>query len=307
VRSVIGAILWNWLSGQREDTETDQSHASKLDYPADANQQASITALARAHIALAKDIDTAEKRQSAHDKRTHSISFWTAIGVGTYTVITFILMIVTIIQYGQTRIFNKKQIRFLSGQLAEMKSGSAQTGTLIASNQKLADAASKEAAADVASVRALLLVYPRGFAINITHPLPFGPTRLNRSIYYTIHNYGPSPGIIEAMNPVAEIRAEPPTRRELDNIEPRHNNVVGIIAVTASQDSNSRLPEVYDFFLSDGDLAALQRGERRLFFYGTIRYTDILGNNHTTGWTTEYLPDSSGFRTIGDQDVNYQN
>src|ERR1700751_484261 len=90
---LLGAILGSVFSRQREDTEEGQAHSDKLDYPVQTDQEASIAALARAQIALAKDANAADKRQSSYNKRSHRISFWTAIGVGAYTVLTAAIVI----------------------------------------------------------------------------------------------------------------------------------------------------------------------------------------------------------------------
>lgn len=108
------------FSRQSENAERDQSHADKLDYPTDTNHDASIAALARAQIALAKDADSTDKRQSAYNKRSHRISFWTAVGIGAYTVLTTVLVIFTIVQYGEIHRFNKRQLRLFSDQLGVM-------------------------------------------------------------------------------------------------------------------------------------------------------------------------------------------
>jgi hypothetical protein len=129
---LLGAMLGSAVSRQREDTQRDHSHSDKLDYPTEANHETSIAALARAQIALAKDANAADKRQSSYNKRSHRISFWTAVGVGSYTVFTAVIVIFSIIQFGETHRFNKKQLRFLNAQLAEMHSSSAQTDQTIA-------------------------------------------------------------------------------------------------------------------------------------------------------------------------------
>jgi hypothetical protein len=118
---LIGALIGSVFSRQREDAERDQSHADKLDYPADTNHETSIAALARAQIALAKDANAADKRQSSYNKRSRRISFWTAIGVGTYTVFTAVIVTFNVIQYGETHRFNKKQAGFFGDQIGVMR------------------------------------------------------------------------------------------------------------------------------------------------------------------------------------------
>jgi hypothetical protein len=50
-------------------------------------------------------------------------------------VFTAVIVVFNIVQYGESHRFNKKQIRFLNGQLAEMRSSSLQTGQTIAAWQ----------------------------------------------------------------------------------------------------------------------------------------------------------------------------
>jgi hypothetical protein len=113
---IIGTIVGNVFSRQREDTERDQSHAEKLDYPSDADEEASIAAVARAQIAAAKDSYATAKDNAAHNERSRRISFWTPIGVGIYTVFTAVIVIFSIVQYGETHRFNKNQVRLMSSQ-----------------------------------------------------------------------------------------------------------------------------------------------------------------------------------------------
>jgi hypothetical protein len=129
---LLGALIGSVFSRQRENSKRDESHADKLDYPTDANQETSIAALARAQIALAKDTDAASKSESDYSKKAYRVNLWTAVGVGTYTVFTAVIVIFSIIQYGETHRFNKKQLRFLNAQLAEMRGSSAQTDQSIA-------------------------------------------------------------------------------------------------------------------------------------------------------------------------------
>jgi hypothetical protein len=114
---LVGALLGSVFSRQREDSKRDQSHADKLDYPSETNQETSISTLARAHLALAKDANSADKRQSSYNERIYRVSLWTAIGVGTYTVFTAVIVVFSVIQYGETHRFNRKQIHALSDQL----------------------------------------------------------------------------------------------------------------------------------------------------------------------------------------------
>lgn len=129
---LLGALIGSVFSRQREDAERDQSHADKLNYPSDANQETSIAALARAQIAAAKDNYAAAKDDAAHNKHSHRIGFWTAIGVGVYTVFTAVIVVFNIVQYGETHRFNKKQIRLTNAQLEELRSSSRQTDQTIA-------------------------------------------------------------------------------------------------------------------------------------------------------------------------------
>ena len=117
----IGALLGSVFSRQREDAERDQSHADKLDYPSDTNQETSIATLARSHIAFAKDANAADKRQSSYNKRSHRISFWTAIGIVAYTVLTAAIVVFSIVQYGEIHRFNKKQRNFFADQIEIMR------------------------------------------------------------------------------------------------------------------------------------------------------------------------------------------
>jgi hypothetical protein len=116
----IGAFVGWWASRQREDSQASQTHADKLDYPSDAGHEASIAALARAHIALAKDKASADKDTSTRDKKIYSVNRGTFIGVSVYTVITSVIMIISVIQFGSSQRFNKKQIGGMNGQLAVM-------------------------------------------------------------------------------------------------------------------------------------------------------------------------------------------
>jgi hypothetical protein len=118
---LLGAILGSIFSRQREDIEEGQAHSDKLDYPVQTDQEASIAALARAQIALAKDANAADKRQSSYNKRSHRISFWTAIGVGAYTVLTAAIVIFSVVQYGEIHRFNKKQRQFFADQIGMMQ------------------------------------------------------------------------------------------------------------------------------------------------------------------------------------------
>jgi hypothetical protein len=125
---LIGLILGNAFSRQREDAEAENSHADKLYYPATGDNETSMAALARAQIAAAKDRHSAYKDNTAYSKRAYRVSFWTLIGVYAYTVFTAAIVVFTVIQYGESHRFNKKQLRFFNdqvgimrGQLEEMK------------------------------------------------------------------------------------------------------------------------------------------------------------------------------------------
>jgi hypothetical protein len=126
-----GALLGSVFSRDRKDAQQDQSNSDKLDYPSDKNEKTSIAALARAHIAFAKDVDSTNKQQTAHSKKAYRVNFWTAIGVGAYTVFTAVIVVFSVVQYGETHRFNKKQLRFLNDQLTEMRSSSRQTDQTI--------------------------------------------------------------------------------------------------------------------------------------------------------------------------------
>ena len=125
---VLGLLIGNWFSGKRQDTETYDTHADKLDYPSKSDTKASIAALARAQIAAAKDRHANDKQAAAYNERSYRIGFWTAIGVSTYTVFTAIILIFTVVQYGETHRFNKtqkvifsSQLNAMEGQLTEMQ------------------------------------------------------------------------------------------------------------------------------------------------------------------------------------------
>src|SRR5271166_5683643 len=118
---LIGALLGSEFPRKRQDPEGNQTHADKLDYPSDTNQEASIAAIARAHIAHAKDADAARKFQSAHDTRTYRVNRRTAVGVGTYTFFTAVIVVFSIVQYGEIHRFNKKQRQFFADQIGIMR------------------------------------------------------------------------------------------------------------------------------------------------------------------------------------------
>jgi hypothetical protein len=96
---LVGLILGNVLSRKRQNPQANQSHSDKLDYPSDTNHETSIAALARAHVAFAKDSDTADKHKSAYNKRTYRVNLWTAIGVCIYTVFTAVIVCFNVAQY----------------------------------------------------------------------------------------------------------------------------------------------------------------------------------------------------------------
>jgi len=129
---LIGAIFGRVFSRQPENAKRDQSHSDKVNYPAHTDQETSLAALARAQIAAAKDSYVAAKDNAAHNERSRRIGFWTAIGVGVYTVFTAVIVVFNIVQYGETHRFNKKQIRLTNAQLSEMRSSSRQTDQTIA-------------------------------------------------------------------------------------------------------------------------------------------------------------------------------
>ena len=134
-------MLQDVFSRQSENAKEDPSHADKLDYPTDRNHEASIAALARAQIALAKDADAADKRQSSYNKRSHRISFWTAVGIGAYTILTTMIVIFTVAQYGEIHRFNKRQLRLFNDQLGVMQAQTnAMRGQLRMLEQQVIDA-----------------------------------------------------------------------------------------------------------------------------------------------------------------------
>jgi len=125
---LIGALIGSVFSRKREDSERDQSHSDKLNYPTDTNHETSIAALARSQIAFAKDYYAAQERDITDSRKTYKVGFWTAIGVGAYTVLTSVIVIFSVVQYGEIHRFNKRQLRFFTdqvsimrGQLAEMQ------------------------------------------------------------------------------------------------------------------------------------------------------------------------------------------
>jgi hypothetical protein len=105
---LIGALLGSVFSRQRENTERNQSHADKLDYPSDTNQETSIAVLARSQVAFAKDYYATQERNSSSNRKTYKVSFWTAVWVSAYTVLTAAIVIFTIVQFGSNQRFNKK-------------------------------------------------------------------------------------------------------------------------------------------------------------------------------------------------------
>jgi hypothetical protein len=118
---LLGALLGSVFSRQREDAKQDQSHTGKLDYPTETDQEASIAALARTQIAVAKDSHAAAKDNATHNERSRRIGFWTAIGVGVYTVFTAVIVVFSVVQYGDTHRFNKKQRQFFADQVGIMR------------------------------------------------------------------------------------------------------------------------------------------------------------------------------------------
>jgi hypothetical protein len=114
---LIGALLGSELLRKRQNPQGNQSHADRLDYPGGADKQTSIATLARAHIAFAKDASSADKRQSSHSERIYRINFWIAFWAFAYTIFTAAILVFSIVQYGETHRFNKKQKRFMNGQL----------------------------------------------------------------------------------------------------------------------------------------------------------------------------------------------
>src|SRR6516162_528942 len=115
--SWIGALINSLFSRQRKNAEQDESHADKLDYPTNANLETSISTIARAQVATAKDADTTQKYQSAYNKRTFFLSLWAAVGVSVYTVLTLVIVIFSVVQYGESHRFNKRQSHFFNDQI----------------------------------------------------------------------------------------------------------------------------------------------------------------------------------------------
>jgi hypothetical protein len=119
--SWIGALINSLFSRQRKNAEQDESHADKLDYPTNANLETSISTIARAQVATAKDADTTQKYQSAYNKRTFFLSLWAAVGVSVYTVLTLVIVIFSVVQYGESHRFNKRQSHFFNDQIEIMR------------------------------------------------------------------------------------------------------------------------------------------------------------------------------------------
>jgi len=84
--------------------------------------------------------------------RQHSINKKNFIVILIYTVITGVIMVVNVVQYGDNHRFNKKQFRVISQQLKEIQSGSAQTDRLISAATDQARAANELAKSSEASL-----------------------------------------------------------------------------------------------------------------------------------------------------------
>jgi hypothetical protein len=261
---LIGALLGSIFSRQREDAERDQSHANELDYPSDTNQETSIAALARSHVAFAKDYYSTHERNAAYSKKIYKVNLWTALGIGAYTVFTAAIVMFSVIQYGEIHRFNKKQLRFFNdqvaimrGQLDEMRASSAQTAR---------------------ASRPYLLFEPIAMTFQPT-PEQFGflsvPTGRQFLALFKFTNYGATPAIVYREAHAVDF----PTLtqfsfRNMEETPYSHGYVIG------SQKSTKDF-KTWQGFGSDtwGKLSGVAGN---LYFVAVIIYEDVFGENYET-------------------------
>ena len=180
------------------------------------------------------------------------------------------------------------------GQAAGMK-------TSIAAVQRSAEAAKKSAEVAAASVRAILFVLPRALSETINRPAAIPATTENRTFTYSLQNFGKLSATVQTINIAVKARASIPTRAEVDGVI--RSPVVGPMIIPGDGAVRAYAKE---FFLSDVDVADSKAEKIRLFAYGTLDYSDLLGQMHTTGFAFEWKATGDGFVTVGEpNELNY--
>jgi hypothetical protein len=270
---MLGAIIGSIFSRERKDADTHHSHASKLNYPTETDQKTSIAALARAQIAVAKDSYTAVKDNAAYNERSHRIGFWTAVGVGVYTVFTAVIVVFSVVQYGETHRFNKKQRQFFAdqvtimrGQLDEMRAG--QRPWLFAPDIRLVEPVIR----DVNGIRVSL-----GFVFTNSGHLPASNVHVNLSARGT-HLY--------RLTQYADV--------ERDNC----NKPLEFIGISVFPNFTTQSPVGWTTYISNDEIAAATRDfpAERLWpmILACVVYRDPSGMDHHTPYILELVAAQNG-------------
>jgi len=171
----------------------------------------------------------------------------------------------------------------------------------IGAAQQSAEAAKKSAEVAAASVRAILFVLPRALAATINRPAGILATTENMTFTYSLQNFGKLSATVQTINIEVEPRTSIPTRAEVDGVI--RSPVAGPMIIPGDGTVRAYAKE---FFLSDADVADSKAGKIRLFAYGTIDYSDLLGQMHTTGFAFEWKATGDGFMAVGEpNELNY--
>jgi len=181
-----------------------------------------------------------------------------------------------------------------AGQAADMKAS-------IVAAQQSAEAAKKSAEVAAASVRAILFVLPRALAETINRPAGILATTENRTFTYSLQNFGKLSATVQTINIEVKARMSIPTRAEVDGVI--RSPIVGPMIIPGDGAVRAYAKEC---FLSDADVTDSKAGKIRLFAYGTLNYSDLLGQMHTTGFAFEWKATGDGFMTVGEpNELNY--
>jgi hypothetical protein len=254
---LVGLLLGVAFSRQRQDSERNETHADKLDYPADGDYQSSISAAARALVAFAKDHQSRHEDDRAGNNRSFRINVGVFLGVSAYTVFTAVILIFTVAQYGEIHRFNKKQSAALSAQM------------------ELSRAQLRQLRAD--------LQYSEG------HIIQNGNTF---SATIAFKNTGPTPAYTVTDSVDIIIRMEIP-KSQLGHIDPPVSIAYKDTGVESADIGAGMTLEYYgQKMASDSDIASVNAGTKKVYVIGIVKYRDWQRFCQRDVLIGERLPDS---------------
>jgi len=127
----LGISLILWRLRQRRNTESGTQHNTSQQQPSRQNIDPGITVIAQAIEAPQRTQHRNHQEDAENSKRNYCLTVISTIVLGIYTAVTIGLFAFTVFQWGSIHRFNKRQLRMMNEQLAEMRGSSRQTDQTI--------------------------------------------------------------------------------------------------------------------------------------------------------------------------------